>query len=487
MPGVSLPGYSFFDRAFSGRCCHLAAILTCSQNDPRHSILPFQIQTSIFLTPRFLKSNPFWTTGLEARQAATVFFASLLAVSMMLSPFLLSISMWGFVGVAFWEMAVYCRTRGLVNDLRSLRAWWTILLTSFQRLFHTPSLALLLLLLFVPAMSYYWSDDTAYWLQRTQVRLPFLVLPWAFANLPALTRRQMQLVLYVLVWSLVLICLGALANLALHFDVLVAGIGRGDPIPVPRSHIRFSLILATGIVAGGWLWSEGFYWRRPWERRLLAVAVVFLFVFIHILSVRSGIAGLYLVLLFSLGWYVWRTRRWGIGLIALVALLSVPVIAMQTVPSFRMRVYYMLWDWQQYQQNIGGNYSDAERMISLQAGWQLFRENPWVGIGAGDLPSEVQRVVSARYPEYSAAPKLPHNQFLYILTGTGIMGLILSLMAFAAPVAERLHRRFYLFAAFQVLAFSSFMVEYTIETAIGVAFYLFYTLWFGKMVEGLKG
>ena len=413
----------------------------------------------------------------------TVFFASLLVVSMMLSPFLLSISMWGFVAVAFWERAATCRANGAVDNLRAVSAWWMILKTSFLALFRQPAHSLFVLLLIVPALSFFWSADTGYWLQRTQVRLPFLVLPWAFANLPVLTARQLRLVLYVLVWALTVICLGALVNFAFHFDAILAGIGRGDPIPVPRSHIRFSLILATGIVAGGWLWSDGFYWRRRWERRALGAAVVFLFLFIHILSVRSGIAGLYVVLLFALAWFVWHTRRWGIGLVALVALLSAPAIAMQTMPSFRMRVHYMIWDWQQYRQNTGNTYSDAERMISLRAGWQLWQEHPWLGIGAGDLPTEVQRVVNAQYPQYRNAPKLPHNQFLYILTGTGIIGLILSLIAFLMPVTQRRYRHYFLFAAFQVLVFLSFLVEYTIETAIGVAFYLFYTLWFMEMAK----
>lgn len=419
--------------------------------------------------------------GPQIRRGLTLFFASLLVVSMMLSPFLLSISMWGLVGVAFAEMATECRAQGRISTFSQLSAWWTILKASFQKLFRQPATGLLPLLLLVPALSFFWSDDKTYWLERTQVRLPFLVLPWAFANLPALSGRQMRLILYILVWALTIICLGAFVNFALHFDDMIASIGRGDPIPVPRSHIRFSLILATGIVTGGWLWADGYYWRWRQERIALGLALLFLFVFIHLLSVRSGIAGLYAMLLFALIRYVWQSRRWGVGLVALAAMLALPFAAIKTIPSLQMRVQYMLWDWQQYRQNIGNSYSDAERMISLKVGAQLWYENPWLGIGAGDLPAEVQQVVNVQYPAYRDAPKLPHNQFLYILTGTGLVGLCLSLVAFLAPLSLRRHRQFFLFSAFQILIFASFLVEYTIETAIGVAFYLFYTLWFGKM------
>ncbi len=417
--------------------------------------------------------------GQNALQMFTIFFACLLVVGMMVSPFLLSISIWGLVAAAFWNQSLGHRAAAL----RRAGTWLKILVESFRNLFRRPPLALLLLLLLIPALSFFWSADHGYWLERTRVRIPFLVLPWAFANLPRLTQRQMQLVLYVLVWALAVICIGASVNFALHFNDIMVGIGRGQSIPVPRNHIRFSLILATGILAGGWLWMKGFYWRWRWERKALGAAVIFLFLFIHILSVRSGIMGLYAALLFSIARFVWRTRRWGIGLIALIIIGILPIVAVSAIPSFRMRVQYMIWDWQQYRQDVGNTYSDSERWISLHAGWQLWRENPVLGVGAGDLPAEVRRVVGERYPGYTEAPKLPHNQFLYILAGTGLFGLALSLTAFFAPVFVGRSRHFYLFAVFQILVFASFLVEYTIETAMGVAFYLFYTLFFMKMAE----
>ena len=417
------------------------------------------------------------------RRALTVFCACLLVVSMMLSPFLLSVSMWGLVFAAFWESTIVCRRNGLAGDFRRAGDWFKTLAWSFKNLFRQPPLTLFLLLLLAPAMSFFWSADEAYWLERTRVRLPFLVLPWAFANLPRLAPRHFRLVLYVLVAALTVISLVVAVNVWLHLDDMIAGIGRGDPIPVPRSHIRFSLILATGIISGAWLWLEGFYWRWRQERWLLAAAVLFLFFFIHLLSVRSGIAGLYAILFFSAGWFVWRSKRWGLGLFVLIVALVTPAIALRAIPSLRMRVQYMQWDWQQYRSNLGNTYSDAERMISLRTGWQLWRENPVLGTGAGDLPAEVRRVVEQRYTHYNDAPKLPHNQFVYILAGTGLLGLLLSLPAFFSPLFVAAYRRFYLFAAFQLLAFISFLVEYTIETSIGVAFYLFYTLWFMKMAD----
>jgi O-antigen ligase len=405
--------------------------------------------------------------------------ALLLMASMVSSPFLLSVSMWGLVVAALWQTA---------RELRGAAApagWLplAVLRRSFGRFFRRPELLFLSLLMFVPAVSGWWSDDQAFWLDRTRVRIPFFVLPWAFANLPALPAAWYRLLLYVLVWLLVALCIGIGINYALHYREILQGLQQGHPIPVPRNHIRFNLVMATGILAGGWLWTQGFYVRYRWERHALALAVLFLFGFLHFLSVRSGLAALYAALLFTIARFVWRTRRLGLGLTALLLLAVLPFIALKTLPSLQQRVNYMLWDWQQYQHNSGDDYSDSERWISFQAGWKLWRANPLLGVGAGDLPSEIARVVTTDHPAYRKDPRLPHNQFIYILAGTGLLGLAATLLALLFPVFSDGYRHFYLFAVFQVIIFTSFLVEYTLETAMGVAFYLFYTLWFMKMAQ----
>ncbi len=397
---------------------------------------------------------------------------NLLVVSMAVSPFLLSASMWFLVFAAWWHTAETLRA-----SLRKPNTWWQVLKISFVRLFQRRELALLSLLLLVPASSFFWSDDTAYWLRLVQTRLPFLVLPWAFANLPNLSERQWKSVLYLLVWFMVGICIAVGINFLWHFDAVIEGIGRGNPVPVPRSHVRFSLILATAILSSGWLWQQGFWIWRVEERKALAVATVFLFVFLHILSVRSGLFSLYSALFFALVWYVWKSKKWLAGVAVLLGLVAMFWVATETVQSLKMRIAYMKYDWERYTSHDEGHlYSDAVRWISLQSGWSLWQQNPLLGTGAGDLLSETKRNTAEMFPDYAQEPRLPHNQFIFIMASTGLFGLLLSLVAFFWPIY--VGRKNFLFLAFQVMAFASFLIECTIENAIGVAWFLFYSLLF---------
>lgn len=345
----------------------------------------------------------------------------------------------------------------------------------------------MVLLLLAPAISFFWSDDKSYWLRLVQTRLPFLVLPWAFANLPDLEEKQWKSVLYLFVWFIAGICVVVGINFLLHFDAIVEGLGRGNPVPVPRSHVRFSLILATAILAGAWLWQQRFYIWRSWERQALGFLVVFLFVFQHILSVRGGLFSLYAAIFFLVVRYVWLSRKWLVGLGILGALLAGLWVAVETVPSLKMRMAYMKYDWERFTTQDGGHlYSDAVRWISLQSGWSLWQQNPLLGTGAGDLLQETKRNTAALFPSYAQEPRLPHNQFIFIMASTGLLGLAMSLAAFIWPVFH--HRSQALYLTFQIMAFASFLIECTIENAIGVAWFLFFSLWFmcqGRINRGI--
>jgi O-antigen ligase len=404
--------------------------------------------------------------------------AIILAASMTFSPFLLSVGIWMLVAVALWESAL------LVLKRDGRITWKRVLLFSWQRLASNKAFLALTVLFWIVCISLIWSSDLSFGLERVRIRIPFLVLPWAVANLPRMSIRQYASVIVVLVIVLLLLCLGVWVNFLLDRDTVMTGLGEGQPIPVPRHHIRFSLMMVVALLSGGWLFSKKGYWRSNNERWLFGAALSFLLLFLHFLSVRSAIVALYATTFFTVVRFLYLTQRWKAGLVALLFLIITPIIAIQTVKSLQQRIAYMVYDWQHYQSAGGGeSYSDSERFVSLYVGWSIWKSQPVLGSGVGDLEEETKRMTEQLYQEYSETPKLPHNQFIYILASTGLFGLVLSLFSFLYPFFFRVYREKYLFLSFQVVVFISFLVEYTLETSIGTAFYLFYQLWFMQMAS----
>ncbi len=146
-----------------------------------------------------------------------------------------------------------------------------------------------------------------------------------------------------------------------------------------------------------------------------------------------------------------------------------------TVPSFKLKIDYAVWDYKQFVQGMGSHYPDSERLVSMQVGLQIGNEHPLFGVGAGDLDQSVKSVYQSQYAgKYNF--RMPHNQLLTVYAGTGALGLAVFLWAFFFPVFYKKNYRNPLFLSFHAIVFMSFLMESTIENNFGVSLYLFFLL-----------
>ncbi|NJN77162.1 MAG: O-antigen ligase family protein [Saprospiraceae bacterium] len=327
---------------------------------------------------------------------------------------------------------------------------------------------------FVIIYSGIYSELTPYYWDRVRVALPFLILPFAFSSLPKLSERQFQLVFYWLLIAVTLSSIGTFIYYLSDFQFYTKELEHGRPIPTPIHHIRFSLLIAYTIIVGFWLLINQVIYKYNWEKWLIWACIFFLFIWIHILSVRSGIVVLYVTLFLSSLQYVVKTKRYLLGLSVVLLILAAPFLAYTFVPSFKNRIDYAIYDFKNSQEGETKNFSDGERMVSLQIGMEIGNENPWFGIGIGNLDNEVKRIYTEKYPDFIV--KRPHNQLLFFYAAIGIIGTIAFLLFFLYPLFYQKNYKDELFLAFYVIIFLSFMVEATIGNAIGTAFYIFFLL-----------
>ena len=385
-------------------------------------------------------------------------------VSMLFSAeFVLSLAMFLLVVCAFFQIHYQGQkvSIGLRTDIRnSWQRYWS------DKAYLVISLPFLLVL-----FSALWSEDAGYTLERLRIKLPFLILPFAFVSMPSLKKREVLTVFYFLLLVMTVACIYVGMNYLAHFDEVNEMIGKGKPIPTPSNHIRFSLVLSFTILAGAALYYEGFYFQYKWERWLIPLATLFLFVFIHILSVRSGLLVLYLGIFFLSIRYAFVTRKYAVIAAVLLALISLPILAYQAVPSFRQKINYARWDFMQYMQGTGKTYSDSERFMSMEVGMKIGNAHPVFGVGAGDLKKEVKLAYQVEY-QGEQVPKMPHSQFVSIYAGTGIVGLGIYLFSFFFVLFYRKRYRSLLYLGFHVIIFFSLFMENTIENNFGVSFYL---------------
>ena len=349
--------------------------------------------------------------------------------------------------------------------------------TTFKKYFQTKELLVLSLYFIIVLVSGLYSDDKAYWWNWVRIKLPFLALPLAFAPITQLNQKKFVLLLYGFMAAFFVCTCLVLGNYFLHFASMTDSFTRGTQIPMPFSHIRYTLMLAFSVFCAIYLWQQSLFLQSKSEKWLQLAYALFAFIALHILSVRSGLVALYLGLLFWALQQIFRRKQILLGGAIILLIIILPAIAYRYVPSLHNKIGYMSYDLERYQKGDINEHSDAMRLLSMQIGLQIWYEHPVLGVGAGDLKNETDKIYAQRYTQISDYNRrLPHNQFIWVLATTGLLGLALFLVAFFFPLLTNGYYKYGPILILHLMVFSSFFTEDTFEEQMGSGFYLIFLL-----------
>jgi O-antigen ligase len=351
------------------------------------------------------------------------------------------------------------------------------------RLRFTPDLLPLycmVALFLLPLLSGLWSGDHTEWLRVLQLKLPLALLPLAFAQpwkpSPAVWRALLLLLLGGILagalWSLshYLAQPGAVEAAYLQATLL--------PTPLGNDHVRFSWLVAAGIVIGWLLLQQT---TTVWKRRLGMGLIGFLVLYLHLLAARTGLLCFYLALLLYLLHRLQTDRRRLLPLAS--GLIALPLLALLLFPTLRNRISYNRYDLSLSREHTyvpGAN--DANRILSLQGGWELLKANP-LGLGAGDIAAASQQWFSQNVPGMQPRDRFyPSSEWLVYGLTAGWPGLLLFSLALLLPLAYRPARAEHRFAwrALHLMAAASFLFDTGLEGQYGVWIYSFLLLWMWK-------
>ncbi len=345
--------------------------------------------------------------------------------------------------------------------------------------FRQPVYVLITGVFFIYGISGLYSENTTFLLERLRIKLPFLLLPFAFSTFPALPKKYWQGLMAAFVTVIFLAGIYTLINYSMDFKQINLSYMKAKVIPTPIDHVRFSLMVVFSSIAGLHLFSNRFHIKYPWERHIILGMVVFLILFLHILAVRSGLLTLYIAFLYLLAHYTLKTRKWGIGLGFLAGLVVLPVASWFIFPTLQNKLTYAHHDYIMFSKAKKiNNLSDGGRMVSILNGLEVGRSNLWLGVGMGDVRDQVNQIYQTKYPKIEPRNWLiPHNQFVFVFAGTGLIGASLFIGIFFSPLLlSRAHRKDYLLISFHLIIFTSFLMESTIEVQYGTTFYILFLL-----------
>jgi O-antigen ligase len=179
-------------------------------------------------------------------------------------------------------------------------------------------------------------------------------------------------------------------------------------------------------------------------------------------------------------WLVLRKRQWKRAGVLALALLLLPFFSYMAFPTFRNKISNTKTDVSKARQKTsdeGKKFSISGRLYSYKAALSVWEDNKLFGVGKPDLESEMAIRYAETYPEMTSEYYiLPHNQYLYNLAAYGIVGLVVFCWGLFYPAWWARRKYAPLLLTQYVSIGLSFLVEYTLETQIGLAFVVFFLL-----------
>lgn len=318
------------------------------------------------------------------------------------------------------------------------------------------------------------SGNLELWSGFIMKKLPFLFLPLAFFSVKDHVSKRYYEYLMGFVYLICIVSLGVLGNYLMNFDDLNTAIGKGQAITTPIDHTEYSIFVAFAAIVSMFVFLEKKKVVSMGTKSTQLLISIFLILFLHILAVRSGLAVLYITAFLVGCYYCIREKKYKVFAGLMVSMLLFPLVAIKTIPSLKKKLGYVNWDITQYKKGVGLNYSDSERIYSLRAGFDIFKEAPLVGVGLGDMKQKC----SEKYISYigKSLKHYPHNQYLFTLASVGIIGFLISMIALLGPLYLLREPFDPYFMTLHGVIFVSALAENTLERTFSIGFYLFFVL-----------
>ena len=308
------------------------------------------------------------------------------------------------------------------------------------------------------------------------LELPFVLLPVAFLLLPTWLPAHKATLWLLLLGCCLVSAAASTGNYLANYQEIILDYTQSRVMPTWPDYIRLSLLVSMASVAGVVLLARQ---RLPRAARWsTGVGVLLLFVFQHLLAVRSGLVTLYAAGLGGLVWLGYSRGRWQMALAGLVLAAGLGLGSLLLFPTLQNRIADTRFDAGQVNSIEAANrFPVTGRVYSYEVAWTLIGQHPLLGVGKIGMEAEIAGQYSYRYPAITKDHYLlPHNQFLYNLLAYGAVGLLIFLVGYYYPLWVALRTGQVLVVLLYLILTLSFMVEYTLETQIGVLTGLFFLL-----------
>ncbi len=352
----------------------------------------------------------------------------------------------------------------------------------FPRLKKHKGLVCLFLLIIFYGISFIYSHNLKLAWIDFEKKLPLILLPLALVVIPPGEKKTRRLFWAFLtgVWIVTLICAVFFIFRTLsdaHFQRVLWN------HPFYQMYSKFYLFGNTNyyavylnmviILLMGLLWRNSLSEKERRFKWFIYLSLALFIVLSLVISSRSGIISLAVVLVFSV-FYLFQSRYFRLVLLGLIIILG-----FYTTTNYRFSNYIqLLGNMIHSPQSISDNEllrKSALRLIFWKTSARIVSDNVWLGVGTGDVKSQMK----SKYKEMGVYEELhenddPHNQFLRTFMATGLPGFLVLAGVFIFGFIRGIQSRNYLLIGFLILILIHFLFKSMLFREEGVVFFGFF-------------
>ncbi|MDZ4666890.1 MAG: O-antigen ligase family protein [bacterium] len=337
---------------------------------------------------------------------------------------------------------------------------------------HSLPFYLLTLSFLVLLPSILYSNNTDYLFQKLQIAIPYLVLPLAILKIPKLSKRSYLQIYGLYFLGILLICLFAFGNYLLNQEIINQLYLESKVMPTLVSHhptLSLMIVFATYVAYNLFQKEEVIFLKK--EKIIFFLGGIFLFIFMHVFSVRSGLLALYVILFLEIFRIAFHKKQFKQAIFAGLIIVLIGGITMFLSPTVSNKITNTTQDLSNYKnKGSANNQSLSSRLISYKNAFRIAQETSiWIGCGLGDIDDLNQEIFAKDYPDVSK-PIDPHNQYLFYYAAIGILGLGIFLAGFYFPLLyKNAFQNRLLFVHYGIISIG-FLFEAPMASQLGVAY-----------------
>jgi hypothetical protein len=277
-----------------------------------------------------------------------------------------------------------------------------------------------------------------------------------------------------------------LAGMAYGFSFIITHTsefraGRHLPSPLEGDYIRFTIVIVLALLLVIYLYTyRSQYALSKAHLRLMLLWSIIAILYIHMQAAKSGLVSFYILIGMFILHNLIRKKRGLLIICGMVVAVIIAGIFLSKLPSVQKQINDLAYEKRVWETNdtkaFNTSYSIVPRLISYEVAGGIIKEHPLIGVGAGDIMSEIEHSYEVNYPSIRVLGRiLPHNQFLCTALATGIpIGLLLLYFA-CIPIIRKKNRNIFILTNTVIILFG-LLIEPMLEVQFGVFVYLFFTL-----------